>query len=76
MDLLNITGISNQSFQIWWQIRGIEVRKTCKISAQYLKKLCLLGQKNIGTQVVNTSIIKQKAASARNQPGEWVHGEF
>ena len=28
---------SNQSFQIWWQISGIEVRKTHKISAQYLK---------------------------------------
>ena len=37
---------SSQSFQIWWLISGIEVRKTHKISAQYLKKLCLLGQKN------------------------------
>ena len=27
---------SNQSFQIWWLISGIEVRKTYKISAQYL----------------------------------------
>ena len=28
---------SSQSFQIWWQISGIEVWKTHKISAQYLK---------------------------------------
>ena len=28
---------SSQSFPIWWQISGIEVRKTHKISAQYLK---------------------------------------
>ena len=28
---------SKQSFKIWWLISGIEVRKTCKISAQYLK---------------------------------------
>ena len=27
---------SKQSFQIWWLISGIEVRKTYKISAQYL----------------------------------------
>ena len=29
---------SSQSFQIWWQISDIEVRKTHKISAQYLNK--------------------------------------
>ena len=28
---------SKQSFQIWWLISGIEVRKTHKISAQYIK---------------------------------------
>ena len=28
---------SNQSFQIWWQISGTDIRKTYKISAQYLK---------------------------------------
>ena len=28
---------SSQSFQIWWITSGTEVRKTCKISAQYLK---------------------------------------
>ena len=28
---------SSQSFQIWWLISGMEVRKTHKISAQYLK---------------------------------------
>ena len=27
---------SKQSFKIWWLISGIEVRKTYKISAQYL----------------------------------------
>ena len=27
---------SNQSFQIWWLISGIEARKTYKISAPYL----------------------------------------
>ena len=53
MNLLNMTGpksinfirrlnrgdfyFSSQSFQIWWQISGIEVREIHKISAQYLK---------------------------------------
>ena len=27
---------SSQMFKIWWQISSIEVRKTYKISAQYL----------------------------------------
>ena len=29
---------SSQSFKIWWIINGIEVRRTHKISAQYLAK--------------------------------------
>ena len=41
---------SSQSSQIWWQISGIEVRKTHKISAQYIK--------NTGTWGVNATINK------------------
>ena len=40
---------SSQSFQIWWLISGIEVRKTHKISAQYLKK----NQSNNGVNKVS-----------------------
>ena len=38
---------SNQSFEIWWLIRGMEVMKEYKISAQYLK-LCLLDKTTQG----------------------------
>ena len=36
------------SSQIWWQISGIEVRKTHKISAQYLKNNAFEAKKTVG----------------------------
>ena len=47
---------SSQRFQIWWQISGIEVRKT-QTFISVSQKLCLLGQKKTGTWNVNNTIV-------------------
>ena len=47
---------SNQSFQIWWLISGIEVRKNTKFQLNISKIMAARPKKNTGTWGGNTII--------------------